>query len=306
MRQPFLEPVLALCSDRSTLAKENPILPGPDSWFSANNIAHLGITGVSFDFFIDWRQPNRLDRELWLKRSINPAAIPDWNSLSESEILTILRADEKFNHLVHFAGKNSCAASAIIFDDRQDWSDPSAGLIYARWPRDAYTGKGLDIEKITKTRLEEMIRAKSGGPIKIGSKGLIYGTSRLECALSHTTALWPGDADMILCYQSSMQPIALLEFKKHTQSAKILFAQQRLSNYYPHPDQRKYDRLALLADQLKSGTQVPLFNLYYSTNPTELNILVEQVSGITNNLVSTKIVSRDVHDVASFILSAVQ
>lgn len=284
----FLEPVLALCSDRSILAMDNPRMPRPDVWFSDNYIAQFGLTGISFDFFINWISGG-LDREVWLKRPINPAAIHDWGLLQDQDIIRALRNDNKFRRLVNFAGKNFCTASAIIFDDLQDWSHESAGLIYAHWPKDASSGQGLRIRRITRAEIEETIRAKSGGAITIGNKGLFYGTSRLECAMSKTNALWPGDADLVLCDNQSLEPIAILEFKKHTQNSKLYFANQCLSNYYPRPDGRKYDRLALLSHQLVPGKQIPVFALYYSTDPTELSVLVEQVKGMAGSLQGAEI-----------------
>lgn len=258
-------------------------MPGPDVWFSDDYISQFGLTGISFDFFINWISGG-LDREVWLKRPINPAAIHDWGLLQDQDVIRALRADNKFKHLVNFAGKNFCTASAIIFDDLQDWSHESAGLIYASWPKDANSGQGLRIKRITRAEIEETIRVKSGGAITIGSKGLIYGTSRLECAMSKTNALWPGDADLVLCDNQSLEPIAILEFKKHTKNSKRSFGDQCLSNYYPWPDGRKYDRLALLSHQLFPGKQIPFFALYYSTSPTELSVLVEPIQGMAGSL----------------------
>lgn len=286
----FLEPVLALCSDRRKLAPENPVIPGPSVWFSEKNIAKFGLTSLSFDFFINWGS-RKLDREVWLKCPINLAAVRDWKLLSDEDIIGALKEDEKFRRIVNFAGKNSCTASAIIFDDQQDWSIESAGLIFAHWPENEHSGQGLRISNIRRAEIEEIIRAKSGGPVTIGSKGLIYGTSRLECTMSQTTALWPGDVDLVLCDKKTLQPIAILEFKKHTQSSKIPFADQRLLNYYPWPDGRKYDRLALLSHQLVPGKQVPVFVLYYSTDPAQLNVLVEEINGAVGALKGGSITS---------------
>ncbi|HEY9268553.1 MAG TPA: hypothetical protein VIO39_03745 [Methylotenera sp.] len=269
----FTDPILAKCKNRSELAKENPILGGPDIWFNGNLLEKIGIKSVGFDFFIDWSN-NILDRNLWLKR-LTLANI-DVHSLSDNEIINSLKED-KFLDLVLFSRANKFTASAIIYNDNQNWSDQSH-LIHVFWPKDATNNKGLRVDKIYLKDIKQLIKAKSGGPVKMGTKGLTYGTSRLECSLCHSDALWPGDADLILLNNNYL-PIAVLEFKKHTASSGIPFNEQRLGNYYPSPDGRKYDRLKHLSDQINGDVSIPLFLIYYSTISTEHRVIVEQVIG---------------------------
>ena len=48
--------------------------------------------------------------------------------------------------------------------------------------------------------------------------------------------------------------LAILEFKKHSSNQKYPnLEDQTLSNYYPTPDGRKYDRLSLLGKQLRNS-----------------------------------------------------
>lgn len=280
---PFIEPILALCSDRTKLAKENPRLAGPNVWlpFVISQIDDL--CAISFDYFINW-QNTRLDRELWLKLPIDSRKIPSWANLNEEEIRNILRVNPRFIDLVKFARLNHASVSAFIFDDSQNWSSGESILIRAHWPKDVNNGYGLEISRLTRLELEELIRKKSGGPIKIGSKGLIYGTSRLECFLSATDALWPGDADLLICKKQSMSPIAIIEYKKHTERSSISFPNQQLSNYYPTPDGRKYDRLAILSEQLAAGSRIKLFTLYYSTLASVLDVKLEEILGESGSL----------------------
>jgi hypothetical protein len=127
-----------------------------------------------------------------------------------------------------------------------------------------------------------MIRSYSGGPIQIGSKGLIYGTSRLECYLSSTDSLYPGDVDLIVLNPNN-RPSAILEFKKHTLATNI--REQKLSNYYPRPDGRKYDRLELLREFISGdGGNVPLLVLYYPTNSAFTEGRLELLKGNTGHL----------------------
>lgn len=132
--------------------------------------------------------------------------------------------------------------------------------------------------------LKEDIKLLSGGPIRIGKKGLIYSTSTLEGYLSRSDAAWPGDADLIIL-DKALCPVALLEYKKHTLDTPI--KDQQLSNYYPYPDKRKYDRLAIFKTFLASD--MPLINIYYPTNPKFRIIKFEKISGAVGDLHSTEV-----------------
>jgi hypothetical protein len=283
---PFIKPVLALCKDRTKLAK-NPQIGGPDFWMPIVVDEAEDLCAVSFDFFINWNN-KRLDRDFWLKCPIDTSIIPDWRGLDDEEISSLLRQHERFRRLVDFSGANGASSSAIVFDDSQDWTSENSGLAIAHWPKDENSGRGLEITRVNRTYIQNLIKKKSGGGVEIGRKGLIYGTSCLECFLSATDALWPGDADFLICQKGSMRPVALIEFKKHTERSLINFQDQRLSNYYPYPDGRKYDRLALLSEQIIPGSRVKLLTIYYSTNPSELNIKIEEIVGASGNLIGNR------------------
>ena len=55
-----------------------------------------------------------------------------------------------------------------------------------------------------------------------------------------------------------------------------------MSNYYPSQDRKKYDRLSLFAYYF--STEVPIFNIYYPTNPKVTEIKVERIMGQQNRL----------------------
>ena len=97
--------------------------------------------------------------------------------------------------------------------------------------------------------------------------------------LSHTDAVWPGDADLIILDKST-SPVALIEYKKHTLDTPI--NNQKLLNYYPSRDKRKYDRLEILRSFLGSGTQ--FINLYYPTNPMHKVMKFEKIIGNIGSL----------------------
>lgn len=289
----FIEPILALCSNRAVLAKENSVLPPPQSILSNHILSEQNLFGVSFDYFIDWTT-NQLNRDFWLKCPVETADQSDWSNLSDESIASDLRNHQKFRDLVDFSLANSCSATAIIFDDRQQWSSKASTIICAHWPKYPDSKKGLDISRVGLPQIEEMIKLRSGGPVAIGRKGLIYGTSSLECHLSRTNALWPGDADLLVCEKSTMRPIALIEYKKHTASSTKKFQEQRLSNYYPYPDRRKYDRLALLSEQIASDRPIKIFILYYSTIESELSVKIEEIVGTPGSLIGGQVFDVDI------------
>ncbi|SNT03249.1 hypothetical protein SAMN06265795_11258 [Noviherbaspirillum humi] len=281
----FLEPVLARCTDRTVLAKENPVLPSPQSILSNDFLSEQNLIGVSFDYFIDWTS-NQLNKDFWLKCPFESTITGDLSHLSDDDITHGLRGHQKFMELVAFSSANACSASAIVFDDCHCWNDEeTSSIIIARWPKDPQKKKGLEISRLRLSQVKELIKFRSGGPFPIGKKGLQYGTSCLECHLSKTDALWPGDVDLLLCGKSSMKPIAIIELKKHTESSKKNFRQQKLSNYYPGEDGPKYDRLALLSQQISPGRKIKIFTLYYSTLRSELSVRLEEIVGTFGSLI---------------------
>ena len=151
----------------------------------------------------------------------------------------------------------------IVFHDDLDWSnDRNELLIVSLFFKEGHYS--FSPQKYSLSEFKELIKSHSGGPVSIGSKGLIYGTSRLECSLSKTDSLYPGDADLLLLNEDN-KAVCILEFKKHTLSSPI--SEQCFTNYYPRPDGRKYKRLALLRDYLasKSNSRILFFVLYYPT-----------------------------------------
>lgn len=301
MSSHFIDPVLASCADRSKLAPTNTAIGNPEDWFPWTE-------GVSFDFFINW-QNHTLDREVWLKRPVNPEMMISVPDLTDAQVVAMLKADPKFRALVDFARKNGLMAAAMIFDDSQDWTSPNAGLIKATWPANAQTMQGLTIDRLTINDLKLLIQQKSGGPIQIGSKGLLYGTSRLECMLSSTDALWPGDVDFVVTDDAG-KAIGIVEFKKHTASAKLALHQQCLGNYYPKPDGRKYDRLALLAEQL-GDEPLKMLVIYYSVVNGCPDVYIEEVHGKSGQLTGGSIVSyrmnpNNVADSAAQLMSLIR
>src|SRR5690606_11551333 len=126
-------------------------------------------------------------------------------------------------------------ARYMVFQDGVDWLEAPERIAVADLVRGAFPdGVHRTLEKV-----KSDIRQYSGGPVRIGNKGLIYGTTSLECHLSTTDALWPGDVDSVLWSEVENKAVALLEFKKHTMDSRL---DDENVQKYMHKDRRKWQR----------------------------------------------------------------
>jgi hypothetical protein len=274
------KPKLAKCDNRNLLAKKHPFSGSPEDWFNNKIINVSGVFGISFDFFVDW-QKNKIAEEIWNKLIVDGSEAR-WLSYDKSflyEEIKKVGGSCMINKLVDFSFRYNFKLKYFLFKEQNSWCDSDRILKIEM---------GFDVENtiakiITIKELQYNIQKLSGGEVRLGSKGLIYGTSTLECYLSKTNSLWPGDVDLLLL-DSDGKCLALLEFKKHTLNSGI--GTQRLSNYYPTPDGRKYNRLALLRDYL--GKDVPIIIVYYPTTHTLNEYKIEVISGEMGRLATEK------------------
>lgn len=274
----LLKPKLAMCSDRTVLPKTNAKSGQPEDWFNNKNLAKYALSVTSFDFFIDWTI-DRVEDPLWIKRIVSekfaPWPIADTNTLQGwiecSEYLTSIK------RLCAFSSSRGFTVSFMLFKESENWGNSKSPIVKVKLDEDG------NIHSTFIKTLEEVrgsIRKYSGGPISIGQKGLIFGTSSLECFLSKTDSAWPGDVDSLILNDSA-EPIAILEYKKHTKTGSI--ENQTLSNYYPYPDGRKYKRLWLFKERI-SEPALPLVVCYYSTDVNEKQIKLERLGGTKDKL----------------------
>lgn len=276
-------PYLAKCSDRNSMPKFHPTSGSPEDWFSDAMLSRHNYLGLSFDFFVNWsKQPNVLTPVIWVKRILEPS-VPYQKVLENlSDILVSHFGNTYFTLLDSFRNVNSLSVQLIIFHDDFNWSDSKSNLLMVDFKGKSESGFIFEGNIVDIELFKSIIQSHSGGPIQIGSKGLIYGTSNLECFLSTTTSLYPGDVDLIV-FNKKFEPLALLEYKKHTLTSSI--SDQKLSNYYPSPDGRKYNRLSILRDYLgQISPNLPLFNIYYPTNPAFNQGKMELLKGATGSL----------------------
>lgn len=269
-------PYLARSDNRWIRPKAHPFAGAPEDWFSDAALAGTGLQGISFDFFINW-STGALSPDFWIKRIVKQDFQP-WPTADRvlwQRLLDQCDGPVYLQRLAAFAHRYGASLTCQLFKDSYHWVD-QIPLVSARLDAD---GSVLQAQVKTVSSLKVEIRALSGGPVQIGSKGLLYSTSTLESYLSHTDALWPGDADLVLV-DAQGTPAALLEFKKHTLETPM--SAQCLSNYYPRPDGRKYDRLAILRDFLSAD--LPLVVVYYPTRPSHHTVVLERVEGPTGEL----------------------
>lgn len=276
-------PYLALCENRAVMPKNHPSSGAPEDWFSNDILNQNELFGITFDFFIDWSQnPYSVTPVIWIKRILSFNYT--YNDLLTNIDYVIINefGQDYINRLTAFASIYDFQVQFLFFRDDSDWSNDNSQLLIVNAEKDVDGNITFNGNHIFISQLRELIRANSGGPIRIGQKGLIYGTSRLECFLSKTDSLYPGDVDLIILDKQNI-PRGILEFKKHTLNNPI--DSQKLSNYYPMPDGRKYDRLALLKDYLsREGNKIPFFVIYYPTNGEIKQGRLELLQGVAGTL----------------------
>lgn len=277
----LVKPYLALTTDRNKLSKRHPFSGAPEEWFINAILKQRSFFGVSFDFFVNWKN-NTISNEFWVKRIVKTEYTP-WPLIDKGILQQkIYDCDgiEYVRVLSRFASKYNVNLKYHLFKESNRWNDemPIVSVIFNN------TGEVSQVTEKKISDLKEDIRLLSGGPISIGKKGLIYSTSTLKGYLSRTDAAWPSDADLVVL-DKALNPVVLLEYKKHTLNTPI--KDQQLSNYYPYPDKRKYDRLAILRNFLGNGT--PFINIYYPTNPVFESIKFEKISGSISDLRSSEI-----------------
>lgn len=271
---------LARCDDRNCLPRKNP-LGNIEDFLNDDTLQDYNLGTISFDFFVNWKN-KEIEPRMWIKiiSDLEPSLLDDHHLINHD----IPDLYPQINNWVIFAHKNKFWLEVLVFQDI-NWSDSSKEKILHY--RLKYEGSNETFARYqsklrTIDEFKEIIRNLSGGDISIGSKGLTYGTSTLECHLSTTNSLYPGDADLVLYDSISYMPTAIIEYKKHNLSSDI--SNETLSNYYPSRDKRKYDRLNLLRKRLNTK----LIVLYYPTDSRTAYKLEEIGEDEQNNLYVVK------------------
>lgn len=251
--------------------------PNPDGWITPSLPA--GWRLVSYHFFVNWgNEPPTVASRIWMTRQLwlDPGETLD--SIRKADVLAAFSASsarEEFEDLERIFAPCGQQVSAILLPEIpvSDINDDTPIWVIIR----GYDGEP-SVLKFPLRWLKSLIQQYSGGPVKIGYKGLKIATSAVECHLSRTNALFPGDADAVIVdNQSRIRYI--IEYKKHTKNEPI--SNHLVTRYYLKSDKRKYQRLQALAAHYRLAQQsaIPLVVLYYSTREPEI-IRLQQIIGM--------------------------
>ena len=251
----------AKCENRSIVTKQSA---DPMKWIESALGSNMAT--ASFHFFVDWNvQPSQITGPLWLTRLItapNPGDIVD--STNEAVLAAFNNSGniDRFRQLHELATQLNTTAECVLL------SEMDARLLNDMSPIwivefDSPQEHSLRIKRISLMELSQRIESIRGGPAHIGSKGLTYGTSSIECWLSKTRNIFPGDCDCLIVRDG--RPMVLLEMKRHTLSGPI--GQNLVSRYNPIPDGRKYDSLFAIKSGIEQAfdSKLPLAVVYYAS-----------------------------------------
>jgi hypothetical protein len=203
-------PQQTLCADRTKKTSG----PDPKQWLEPALPPAWRL--YSFHFFVDWStNPLRVSEKLLLTRLVHFGTNESPQSVTTAQLEAAFSSGETaqaLNNLGRFSQRYGQRPIAVflpeipvldVTDDTPYWTIP-----YRAAGEHAATEYQL-------SSLKAAIRRESGGPVPIGAKGLTYGTSALECALSITDAAYPGDVDAVIVDENGLIR-CVIEFKKHT------------------------------------------------------------------------------------------
>lgn len=273
----LLKPKHAKCNDREELSKRHKVAGDAEEWFSRELLNKYGLSGVNFDFFVNWTFEN-VSNEFWVKRNVSEDEI---SSIKVEVIQDLIYSCDSQEFVKDLASLANGSLKYKLFRESVDWENQKDDQFPILSVDIDVTGRVSAVRRENLNVLMEQIKDLSGGPVRVGKKGLTYSYTNLECYLSKTDAAWPGDADLILLDREK-KPVAILEFKKHTISKEI--ERHKFEEYYKEnwSDKRKYNRLAILRDAL--GEEIPFLVIYYPTREEIEYILIDEVLGKVGDL----------------------
>ena len=191
--------------------------------------------------------------------------------------------------LCRFADKYGMSCHYFLFKESSDFGICPVPIVEVRLKANGSVERVLNVDL---PDLKHNIKQIRGSRASVGPKGVTYALTSLECYLSTTDTIWPGDADLVLV-DSSFTPLAIIEFKKHTPQSHISFDDQKLSNYYPEKDSRKYNSFAHLRDHFTNGIgTLPIVVVYYSIDSRVNQVKLERIEGAAKRANSSRLNAR--------------
>lgn len=252
----------ALCEDRSrSVASDDP-----NAWISLALPPRWKI--YSFHFFVDWNHtPPRIGRRVWLSRAIRFDSSEEYMSAGRAHVESALLDSESwrdYKALKLALERYALRPEVILLPELPAHEISDSTRIWVCREADDAT---LDVRQHTVDDLKRVIRRESGGPVSVGKKGLSYGTSAIECYLSHTDSAYPGDVDCLIVDENN-NAVCIIEHKKHT--LRDMIGAHLIERYFPYPDGRKYRRLDALVRHFRLfARDLQFVVLYLSTSRPE-------------------------------------
>ena len=259
---------LARCGNRSQVVGG----PDPTNWLLPS--LPEGWSICSFHYFVDWAtNPLAVAGPVLLTRLVEFDYAESPGTVDAERVLDAFRRSgfgTQFEELRAVCANYGKEAKVVLLpecDEKQITTETPIWTIVHGEP------EGLTIRTHPLAKLKTSIKRHSGGPVPVGSKGLILGTSAIECFLSRTDAAYPGDADAVVVDAHGLVR-HVIEYKKHTVSGPI--NEHLAQRYYPAPDGRKYRRLDALVSEFNRAdhTDANLSILYYSTSQRQVRLQV--------------------------------
>lgn len=272
----MIAPALARTDNRAVTAKTRSDSGPPEEWFDGELLAAHRLGATSFDFFVDWRTW-RLSRPVLAKLSATRTEGEGVVGADVSAVRSALAGHtDRGQVLFRMASNHDLDPVWVVVPDWCNWGASSGEILWCPVGSD---GLPQSVKRMGVQAIREMIAEHTGERFK-PQKGLYWSTTGLEGYLSGTDTPWPGDADLVLVAHETGLPTAIVEFRKQTQDRELT---SRFLDYYPGPDSRRWDRLAVLARHFDPPPV--LLAVHYSVVESEMGVLVVRMGGDPGSLV---------------------
>ena len=257
---------LAHCDNRAATVAG----PDPGQWIRA--ALPEGRTFTTFHYIVKWDQrPYAVSETCLVTRLLDLGTAESADQVTRQDIATAFKrstAPAELNLAKRILEPYGKKPVALLLPEHPAepirWNTPVWAISKAQPEPD-------DIRSSRVSRLADAIKKHRGSPAHVGAKGLTYSTSQVECFLSRTQDIFPGDADCLIA-DAQNRIRFLIEYKKHTQQGSI--ADHLACRYYPRQDSRKYRALQALVDDLTTNEPpTELHVLYYKIrNPYQIRL----------------------------------
>lgn len=210
---------------------------------------------VSFHYFVNYApQEPRCEGPLWMRWTLHDAPHLVVGDVSDHEVLGALQQSGVLSALSRLDILTKCLgtyARGVVLPEVDPAEVSNETPVWSV----RVTAGDASVQRATVADLRAAMRRVNPAGAQLGAKGLTYGMSAVECWLSRTGTIFPGDCDLLMRVSESLR--AIVEFKRHNIDEPI--AAHFAARYYPRPDGRKYDGLFLLRDRLEENLAERVF-----------------------------------------------